>query len=152
MGVVTHLNGQGHAEGCEPPVGDRDKVCLYAPRPDTCPGGDAPGTPFRACACSWLFAWHVAWLSVMQLRHYLFIGTLNPQLEHLARGDHALGKAWRRGGHGEDPGVSPTRLMLSPHSEHLHQRLCHHPALRGALCPLERPHPRPAQARKGAPP
>ncbi|NXB88734.1 S43A3 protein, partial [Vidua chalybeata] len=52
--------------------------------------GDAPGTPFRACACSWLFAWHVAWLSVMQLRHYLFIGTLNPQLEHLAGGDHAL--------------------------------------------------------------
>ncbi|NWH41520.1 S43A3 protein, partial [Chloropsis hardwickii] len=53
-------------------------------------GGDVPATPFRACACSWLFAWHVAWLSVMQLRHYLFIGTLNPQLEHLARGDHAL--------------------------------------------------------------
>ncbi|NXN79726.1 S43A3 protein, partial [Bombycilla garrulus] len=52
--------------------------------------GDAPGTPFRACVCSWLFAWHVAWLSVMQLRHYLFIGTLNPQLEHLARGDHGL--------------------------------------------------------------
>lgn len=78
-------------------------VCLYAPRPDTCTGGDTPGTPFRACACSWLFAWHVAWLSVMQLRHYLFIGTLNPQLEHLARGDHALGKAWWRGGHGGDP-------------------------------------------------
>ncbi|NXU39031.1 S43A3 protein, partial [Drymodes brunneopygia] len=55
-----------------------------------CAGGDNPATPFRACACSWLFAWHVAWLSVMQLRHYLFIGTLNPQLEHLARGDHTL--------------------------------------------------------------
>ncbi|NXA93988.1 S43A3 protein, partial [Melanocharis versteri] len=55
-----------------------------------CGGGDPAGTPFRACACSWLFAWHVAWLSVMQLRHYLFIGTLNPQLDHLARGDHAL--------------------------------------------------------------
>ncbi|NXL81615.1 S43A3 protein, partial [Leptocoma aspasia] len=53
-------------------------------------GGDTPRTPFRACACSWLFAWHVAWLSVMQLRHYLFIGTLNPQLEHLAHRDHAL--------------------------------------------------------------
>ncbi|NXM84254.1 S43A3 protein, partial [Oenanthe oenanthe] len=64
--------------------------------------GDGPGTPFRACASSWLFAWHVAWLSVMQLRHYLFIGTLNPQLEHLARGDHALGKAWQRAGHGGD--------------------------------------------------
>uniref|UniRef100_A0A8C3N6Z0 Uncharacterized protein n=1 Tax=Geospiza parvula TaxID=87175 RepID=A0A8C3N6Z0_GEOPR len=36
--------------------------------------------------------------------------------------------------------------------EHVHQRLCLHPALRGALCPLERPHPRPAQAGKGPPP
>ncbi|NWY30005.1 S43A3 protein, partial [Pheucticus melanocephalus] len=79
----------------EPPVargagGQGGGVCLYVPRPDTCTGGDVPGTPFRACACSWLFTWHVAWLSVMQLRHYLFIGTLNPQLEHLAHGDHAL--------------------------------------------------------------
>ncbi|NWU08980.1 S43A3 protein, partial [Cephalopterus ornatus] len=47
----------------------------------------APGTTFQACACSWLFAWHVAWLSVMQLRHYLFIGTLNPLLERLSQGD-----------------------------------------------------------------
>ncbi|NXE98246.1 S43A3 protein, partial [Menura novaehollandiae] len=54
------------------------------------PGGGPLRTSFRACACSWLFAWHVAWLSVMQLRHYLFIGTLNPQLEHLAHGDHSL--------------------------------------------------------------
>ncbi|NXL07593.1 S43A3 protein, partial [Mesembrinibis cayennensis] len=53
-------------------------------------GGDPPGMPFRACVCSWLFAWHVAWLSVMQLRHYLFIGTLNPLLSHLARGDPHL--------------------------------------------------------------
>lgn len=127
-------------------------VCLYAPRPDTCTGGDTPGTPFRACACSWLFAWHVAWLSVMQLRHYLFIGTLNPQLEHLAGGDHALGKALHRGDTVGTPGAGPARLTLSPHSEHLHQRLRLHPALRGALCPLERPHPRPAQAGKGPPP
>lgn len=54
--------------------------------------------PFRACVCSALFAWHVAWLSVMQLRHYLFIGTLNPLLQHLARGDTRLGT--RMGGHG----------------------------------------------------
>ncbi|NXY80259.1 S43A3 protein, partial [Glareola pratincola] len=53
-------------------------------------GGDAPGVPFGACVRSWLFAWHVAWLSVMQLRHYLFIGTLNPLLDHLARGDPHL--------------------------------------------------------------
>ncbi|XP_069089372.1 equilibrative nucleobase transporter 1-like [Pleurodeles waltl] len=42
---------------------------------------------FRSCACSWLFTWHLLWLSVMQLRHYLFIGTLNPMLAHLSRGD-----------------------------------------------------------------
>ncbi|XP_050192587.1 equilibrative nucleobase transporter 1 isoform X3 [Myiozetetes cayanensis] len=52
------------------------------------PRGEAPpGMTFRACVCSWLFAWHVAWLSVMQLRHYLFIGTLNPLLERLSQGD-----------------------------------------------------------------
>ncbi|XP_064309279.1 equilibrative nucleobase transporter 1 [Phalacrocorax carbo] len=50
-------------------------------------GGDPPGPSFGACVCSWLFAWHVVWLSAMQLRHYLFIGTLNPLLDHLASGD-----------------------------------------------------------------
>ncbi|NXG52080.1 S43A3 protein, partial [Psilopogon haemacephalus] len=50
-------------------------------------GGPAPGMPFGACVRSKLFAWHVVWLSAMQLRHYLFIGTLNPLLEHLAGGD-----------------------------------------------------------------
>ncbi|NXX48841.1 S43A3 protein, partial [Tricholaema leucomelas] len=53
-------------------------------------GGAAPGMPFGACVRSKLFAWHVAWLSAMQLRHYLFIGTLNPLLEHLARRDPDL--------------------------------------------------------------
>ncbi|XP_064921838.1 equilibrative nucleobase transporter 1 isoform X6 [Columba livia] len=52
--------------------------------------GDVPTVPFRACVCSALFAWHVVWLSVMQLRHYLFIGTLNPLLQHLAHGDTHL--------------------------------------------------------------
>lgn len=51
--------------------------------------------PFRPCVLSWLFFWHVVWLSVMQLRHYLFIGTLNPLLDHLARGDPNLGRARR---------------------------------------------------------
>ncbi|XP_054684995.1 equilibrative nucleobase transporter 1 isoform X3 [Grus americana] len=36
--------------------------------------------------------------------------------------------------------------------EQLHQRLRLHPALRGALRPVERPHPRPAQAGQGPPP
>ncbi|XP_054684996.1 equilibrative nucleobase transporter 1 isoform X4 [Grus americana] len=53
-------------------------------------GVSPPGASFGACVRSGVFAWHVAWLSVMQLRHYLFIGTLNPLLERLARGDADL--------------------------------------------------------------
>ncbi|KAF1409229.1 Solute carrier family 43 member 3, partial [Spheniscus humboldti] len=62
------------------------------PTPDPWGAGsaDPPGLSFGACVRSGLFAWHVAWLSVMQLRHYLFIGTLNPLLDHLARGDPHL--------------------------------------------------------------
>uniref|UniRef100_A0A6J0THY8 Equilibrative nucleobase transporter 1 isoform X3 n=1 Tax=Pogona vitticeps TaxID=103695 RepID=A0A6J0THY8_9SAUR len=45
---------------------------------------------FRSCVFSQLFFWHLIWLSVMQLRHYLFIGTLNPMLIHLAHGDAIL--------------------------------------------------------------
>ncbi|XP_050810281.1 equilibrative nucleobase transporter 1 isoform X5 [Gopherus flavomarginatus] len=52
--------------------------------------GEPPGMSFRACVFSKLFFWHLMWLSVMQLRHYLFIGTLNPMLEHLAAHDTAL--------------------------------------------------------------
>ncbi|XP_006900508.1 PREDICTED: solute carrier family 43 member 3 [Elephantulus edwardii] len=36
------------------------------------------------------FVWHLVWLSVIQLWHYLFIGTLNPLLTNLAAGDKAL--------------------------------------------------------------
>ncbi|NXK45290.1 S43A3 protein, partial [Chauna torquata] len=54
------------------------------------PAGGAAGPPFWPCVLSWLFVWHVVWLSVMQLRHYLFIGTLNSLLDHLARGDAHL--------------------------------------------------------------
>ncbi|KAM6321907.1 equilibrative nucleobase transporter 1 [Podargus strigoides] len=62
------------------------------PREPRAPGGPgaAPAESFGSCVRSGLFAWHVAWLSVMQLRHYLFIGTLNPLLDHLARGDPHL--------------------------------------------------------------
>ncbi|XP_066505750.1 solute carrier family 43 member 3b [Hoplias malabaricus] len=45
---------------------------------------------FRSCVFSWFFLLHVLWLSVMQLRHYLFIGTLNPLLHHLTHGEPAL--------------------------------------------------------------
>lgn len=46
---------------------------------------------FRSCVLSWFFLWHLVWLSVMQLRHYLFIGTLNPMLNRLANDDPSLG-------------------------------------------------------------
>ncbi|KAM7085283.1 equilibrative nucleobase transporter 1 isoform 1-T3 [Molossus nigricans] len=36
------------------------------------------------------FAWHLVWLSVIQLWHYLFIGTLNSLLTNLANDDRAL--------------------------------------------------------------
>lgn len=47
---------------------------------------------FRECLLSRLFVWHLIWLSVMQLRHYLFIGTLNPMLQRLTEGEPSLGK------------------------------------------------------------
>ncbi|KAM9857663.1 equilibrative nucleobase transporter 1-like [Aulostomus maculatus] len=45
---------------------------------------------FRSCVLSWFFLWHLLWLSIMQLRHYLFIGTLNAKLTRLAGQDGAL--------------------------------------------------------------
>lgn len=48
---------------------------------------------FRSCVLSWFFLWHVVWLSIMQLRHYLFIGTLNPMLNRLANNDPDLGNS-----------------------------------------------------------
>ncbi|XP_070769535.1 solute carrier family 43 member 3b [Enoplosus armatus] len=45
---------------------------------------------FRECFLSWFFLWHLLWLSVMQLRHYLFIGTLNPMLQRLTAGEPSL--------------------------------------------------------------
>ncbi|XP_036372557.1 solute carrier family 43 member 3-like [Megalops cyprinoides] len=45
---------------------------------------------FRSCVLSWFFAWHLLWLSVMQLRLFLFIDILNPMLAWLTDGDSAL--------------------------------------------------------------
>ncbi|KAM5184206.1 equilibrative nucleobase transporter 1 isoform 1-T3 [Callospermophilus lateralis] len=42
---------------------------------------------FWSYALSQRFAWHLVWLSVIQLWHYLFIGTLNSLLTNLAGGD-----------------------------------------------------------------
>ncbi|XP_020501460.1 solute carrier family 43 member 3b [Labrus bergylta] len=45
---------------------------------------------FRECVLSRFFMWHLLWLSVMQLRHYLFIGTLNPMLHRMTAGEPSL--------------------------------------------------------------
>nr|XP_025038117.1 LOW QUALITY PROTEIN: solute carrier family 43 member 3 [Pelodiscus sinensis] len=49
-------------------------------------GEQQPAKSFRACVFSKLFFWHLMWLSVMQLRHYLFIGTPNPLLTNMFLG------------------------------------------------------------------
>ncbi|XP_053307161.1 equilibrative nucleobase transporter 1 isoform X2 [Spea bombifrons] len=46
--------------------------------------------PFWQCAFSSLFAFHFIWLSLMQLRHYMFIGTLNPTVTRLSGGDQDI--------------------------------------------------------------
>lgn len=45
----------------------------------------------KSCVLSWFFLWHLVWLSVMQLRHFFFIGTLNPMLNRLADQDPDTG-------------------------------------------------------------
>ncbi|XP_067864851.1 equilibrative nucleobase transporter 1-like [Heterodontus francisci] len=42
---------------------------------------------FRSCIFSKIFFTHLLWLSIILLRHNLFIGTLNPRLTLLASGD-----------------------------------------------------------------
>lgn len=45
---------------------------------------------FRECLLTSFFFWHLLWLSVIQLRHYLFIGTLNPMLQRLTGEDQTV--------------------------------------------------------------
>ncbi|KAM6952389.1 equilibrative nucleobase transporter 1-like isoform 1-T1 [Lycodopsis pacificus] len=45
---------------------------------------------FRECLMSRFFVLQLLWLSIMQLRHYLFIGTLNPMLQRLTAGEPSL--------------------------------------------------------------
>ncbi|XP_061059330.1 equilibrative nucleobase transporter 1 isoform X2 [Eubalaena glacialis] len=54
------------------------------------PGQQQEPRSFRSYAFSRRFAWHLVWLSVIQLWHYLFIGTLNSLLSNLASGDRVL--------------------------------------------------------------
>ncbi|XP_035516480.1 solute carrier family 43 member 3-like [Morone saxatilis] len=69
--------------------GGRDNV-PPAPEDGTEAQDSGKEASFRSCVLSWFFLWHILWLSIMQLRHYLFIGTLNPMLNRLANNDPNL--------------------------------------------------------------
>lgn len=71
-----------------------------------------PVQSFQSCVLSWFFLWHLVWLSIMQLRLYLFIGTLNPTLERLANNDPVLG---------EVPPIQSFVIpdLLKSHNEHV---------------------------------
>ncbi|KAJ8342083.1 hypothetical protein SKAU_G00320110 [Synaphobranchus kaupii] len=45
---------------------------------------------FSCCVQSWFFLFHLVWLSLMQLRLFLFIDILNPIIDRLAEGDPTL--------------------------------------------------------------
>ncbi|XP_037696568.1 solute carrier family 43 member 3 [Choloepus didactylus] len=54
------------------------------------PGQQPEARSFWSYVFSRRFAWHLVWLSMIQLWHYLFIGTLNSLLTTLAGGDRAV--------------------------------------------------------------
>ncbi|XP_049747937.1 equilibrative nucleobase transporter 1 isoform X1 [Elephas maximus indicus] len=66
----------------------RELVSVDAESPG--PGQQQEPRSFWSYAFSRRFAWHLVWLSVIQLWHYLFIGALNSLLTNLARGDRVL--------------------------------------------------------------
>ncbi|XP_071360795.1 solute carrier family 43 member 3a isoform X2 [Trachinotus anak] len=68
----------------------RDNTLAPAPEDGTEDRDSANVASFRSCVLSWFFLWHLLWLSIMQLRHYLFIGTLNSMLNRLANNDADL--------------------------------------------------------------
>ncbi|XP_008051641.1 solute carrier family 43 member 3, partial [Carlito syrichta] len=63
----------------------------FSPKEET-PGTGPQQEPrsFWSCVLSLRFVCHLVWLSVIQLWHYFFIGTLNPKLTSLANKDKLL--------------------------------------------------------------
>ncbi|KPP60974.1 hypothetical protein Z043_120979, partial [Scleropages formosus] len=86
------LDGAGDVKkrGNIPSDGETEKMSIRAEDPSDSPSIENKEASFRSCFLSWFFLWHLIWLSVMQLRHYLFIGTLNPMLSRLTNGDPGL--------------------------------------------------------------
>uniref|UniRef100_A0A452R7K7 Solute carrier family 43 member 3 n=1 Tax=Ursus americanus TaxID=9643 RepID=A0A452R7K7_URSAM len=68
----------------------QSKECLPAKEEALEPGKQPEPRSFWRYVLSQRFACHLVWLSVIQLWHYLFIGTLNSLLTNLAGGDRAL--------------------------------------------------------------
>ncbi|XP_072554060.1 equilibrative nucleobase transporter 1 isoform X2 [Paramormyrops kingsleyae] len=66
-----------------------DNLPTQTTEPTTTPNKEKVAN-VRSCILSWFFMLHLGWLSIMQLRHYLFIGTLNPMLNRLTGGDPTL--------------------------------------------------------------
>lgn len=89
---------------------------LFAFFPHLCDLPSLSEKSFCDCLLSRFFMWHLLWLSVMQLRHYLFIGTLNPMLQRLTAGESSLGNR-----------TNTTSLSLS--SKHLNVILLNQHAL-----------------------
>jgi len=64
------------------------------------PGAESDGneeeiSSFRNCIFSKMYVTHVLWLCLMGLRHYVFIGTLNPMLNLISSGDNVRGNGGR---------------------------------------------------------
>ncbi|XP_026186918.1 solute carrier family 43 member 3b [Mastacembelus armatus] len=72
----------------EVPAHGNTKKTEDVPRDSDAPVKDERS--FQECLLSRFFVWHLLWLSVMQLRHYMFIGTLNPMLDRLTAGEPSL--------------------------------------------------------------
>uniref|UniRef100_A0A2K6KTV6 Solute carrier family 43 member 3 n=1 Tax=Rhinopithecus bieti TaxID=61621 RepID=A0A2K6KTV6_RHIBE len=67
----------------------QSKPILLSPLETPGKGQKQEPRSFWSYALSRRFAWHLVWLSVIQLWHYLFIGTLNSLLTNMAGGDMA---------------------------------------------------------------
>ncbi|XP_030593721.1 solute carrier family 43 member 3-like [Archocentrus centrarchus] len=81
--------GKGNTDGVEE-IEMKDVIpTLESPETEKTPLAPEAES-FGSCVKSWFFIFHLVWLSIMQLRHYLFIGTLNSMLHRLAGGDTSL--------------------------------------------------------------
>ncbi|XP_077381554.1 solute carrier family 43 member 3a isoform X2 [Festucalex cinctus] len=73
-----------------PPVSSKQNYRMNSSEDETQLNRPAEVPSFKSCVLSWFFMCHLLWLSIMQLRHYLFISTLNPMLVRLAENDASL--------------------------------------------------------------